>query len=117
MTNLRFLELTGTQITDISPLAKLTNLSFLELNGTQITDIAPLVKLTNLRYLNLSETEITDISPLAKLSDLEQVDLMVAPRMEADIDKLKSALPECRIAVVYREKQNAETHYHDENEN
>ena len=117
LTNLRFLELTGTQITDISPLAKLTNLSFLELNGTQITDIAPLVKLTNLRYLNLSETEITDISPLAKLSDLEQVDLMVAPRMEADIDKLKSALPECRIAVVYREKQNAETHYHDENEN
>lgn len=40
--NLKSLDLSGNQITDLTPLAGLTNLTYLDLSGNQITDLQPL---------------------------------------------------------------------------
>jgi len=45
---LRQLNLSGSQISDVSPLASLTNLNVLDLGKNQISDLSPLASLTNL---------------------------------------------------------------------
>ena len=69
------LDLTGSQITDISILARLTSLWELELNGTQVTDFSILTQLVNLRFLNLVGSQVSDVSILAGLTCLNTLDL------------------------------------------
>jgi len=73
------------QITDISQLSGAVTLKELNLTGTCIADIAPLANLTNLTVLKLRNTSIykpfaeipysVDISPLAALTKLRVLDL------------------------------------------
>ena len=64
------LDLSYTQLKDISQLAVLKNLQQLSLAATQVQDISPLVGLKNLRVLDLSHTPLKDISLLAELENL-----------------------------------------------
>ena len=66
-TNLTYLDLCGTRVSDVSPLSKLTNLRGLNLCGTRVSDVSPLSKLVNLDYLDLWGTGVSDVSPLSKL--------------------------------------------------
>ena len=72
-TNLTYLDLCGTRVSDVSPLSKLVNLRGLYLGGTRVSDVSPLSKLTNLRGLNLCGTRVSDVSPLSKLVNLEEL--------------------------------------------
>ncbi len=67
---LRRLFLSNTQITDLTPLAKMTGLNVLYLNSTQIADLAPIAGLTGLTTLSLRNTQITDLTPLVRLTRL-----------------------------------------------
>jgi internalin A len=69
--NLQSLVLSGTQVSDLSPLAGLENLQGLYLSGTQVSDLSPLAGLENLQELNLSGTQVSDLSPLAGLENLQ----------------------------------------------
>ena len=72
-TNLTYLDLCGTRVSDVSPLSKLTNLRGLYLGGTRVSDVSPLSKLVNLKYLHLNGTRVSDVSPLSKLVNLEEL--------------------------------------------
>lgn len=74
--HLKTLHLRYTDVKDISPLASLENLRELHLGGTSVSDLTPLRTLKKLRYLGLRYTYITDISPLLHLKQLELVDLV-----------------------------------------
>jgi Leucine-rich repeat (LRR) protein len=69
-TNLQILSLAKTQVIDISPLSNLTKLSQLYLYETKVSDIKPLESLRNLEFLKLDNTPVSDIKPLAKLTNL-----------------------------------------------
>lgn len=69
------LDLSGTKITDIAPLAGLSRLQSLSLRGTHVIDVSPVATLGLLRWLDLSLTEVTDISVLAGLDQLAGFDL------------------------------------------
>jgi energy-coupling factor transporter ATP-binding protein EcfA2 len=71
--NCTYIDLTQTQVTDISPLKDLKNLRELDLNQTQVTDISPLKDLKELWRLDLNQTQVTDISPLKDLKNLKIV--------------------------------------------
>ena len=91
------LELHGSQITDLTPLAQLTDLTTLGLGLNQITDVTPLAKLTKLKKLWLPDNKITDLTPLAELTKLKMLYLGGNP-IPADQKKmLRKALPNCRI--------------------
>ena len=60
-----------TDVTDISPLAKLKKLEWLSLHDTQVGDFTPLGELKNLKVIYLGDTEITDLTPLMKLPKLK----------------------------------------------
>ncbi|EKS8444446.1 leucine-rich repeat domain-containing protein [Listeria monocytogenes] len=84
--NLEVLDLSGNQISDITPLSNLTNLSSLYLNNNQISDISPLSNLTDLVDLTLQGNQISDISSLSNLTDL--VDLTLQGNQISDISSL-----------------------------
>jgi internalin A len=65
---LKELYIGNTQITDISPLAKIPTLKRMGLGNTQIRDISPLKNLKNLHSLSLDNMPIEDLGPLKKIS-------------------------------------------------
>jgi Leucine-rich repeat (LRR) protein len=75
LTNLTNLDLSSTQISDITPLSNLVNLTNLDLSFTQVSDITPLLNLSNLTTLDLKSTQISDITPLSNLVNLTNLDL------------------------------------------
>ncbi len=69
------LDLSTSQISDISPLQSLTTITRLKLINNQITDLTPLKALTNLIELNLSYNQVEDITPLQSLENLSLLNL------------------------------------------
>ncbi|MCI0471939.1 MAG: GTP-binding protein, partial [Candidatus Aminicenantes bacterium] len=70
---LTHLNLRNNKISDLSPLKILSQLNRLDLNNNQITDLSPLKSLTQLNYLDLSNNQITDLSPLRALIQKTEV--------------------------------------------
>jgi Leucine-rich repeat (LRR) protein len=73
--DIRLLDLSGTGVRDLGPLAALTGLQGLYLNSTAVTDLGPLAALTALRSLDLDGTGVKDLGPLAALTELQELDL------------------------------------------
>ncbi len=89
LTGLRWLDLRRTPVSDLAPLEKLTELERLDLSGTPVSDLAPLEKLTGLERLDLSGTPVSDLAPLEKLTGLEGLDLRDTPVSDlAPLEKL-----------------------------
>ena len=74
-----------------------THLEWLDLHGTQLSDVSPLTGLTSLKKLYLNGTQVSDVSPLAGLTNLEQLHLGKTPVTEGAVEQLQKALPKCRI--------------------
>jgi len=60
---------------NLSPIKDLTSLKYLNLNGCQIDDITPLKGLTNLKELNISTSDINNLSPLSDLVNLKRLSI------------------------------------------
>lgn len=75
----RDLDLDGSQISDLRPLASLTMLERLHLSSTQVSDIEPLANLAALQCLDLDDTQVSDLSPLANLTALSWLNLVATP--------------------------------------
>jgi hypothetical protein len=67
------LNLSGTQITDLAPLANLLNLYDLDISNTPVSNISPLHALVNLHFLNIEGTNVTDLSPINNLDGLNEI--------------------------------------------
>jgi hypothetical protein len=76
---LRAIDFDYTQISDLTPLARLTARTRLSLNSTPVTDLAPLAYLTSLKQLLLNSTKVSDLSPLAGMTSLTQLLLSDTP--------------------------------------
>jgi len=81
-------------------LEKLTQLEVLNLLGSQLTEVPKwMEKLTHLKGLGLYRNKLTSVEGLEKLTKLEGLDLQLSSNLtKAQIDQLKKALPNCRIA-------------------
>ena len=67
------ISLSGTQVSDLSPLANLRELKIVFLTETPVTNLAPLANLTKLEHLALSLTAVSDVTPLARLPRLKML--------------------------------------------
>ena len=68
---LRFLDLNATRVSDLTPLANLGSLISLDVGETPVSDLAPLANLITLRALYSARTSVSDLAPLADLTALE----------------------------------------------
>lgn len=69
----------------------------LKITGQQVTDLSPLEGLTNLRFLDLTKTQVSDLSPLEGLTKLKWLDIRHTQVTEAEVQKLRQSLPNCKI--------------------
>ena len=84
-------------VNDLTLLAGLTKLEKLILPGNKITKLDSLAGLTELRQLDLRRNRIIDLTPLAGLKKLEDLKLTFNYISDAEIEKLRKALPNCKI--------------------
>ena len=73
LTNLKRVNLSGTQIEDIVPLKNLTNLEVLDLRSTEVSDLSPLKYALRLKALRIDSTKISDVSSLESIEGLRQL--------------------------------------------
>ena len=102
MLNLARLDVSDSQITNITGLQHAKNLSVLKLRGNQISDITPIANLTNLIHLDLSNNQIRDITSLEKLTNLNE--LLLAGNPIADMSTLHAILeqiPDINLDIWY----------------
>ena len=103
LTNLDFLVLCGTQVTDegLEHLEGLGSLRVLALSNTQITDagLKHLEGLTNLTALELANTQVSyaGLKHLEGLTSLEYLNLTGTQVTLEGVEKLQEALPNCEI--------------------
>ncbi len=88
LTSLKVLYLSDTNISDISALENLTSLLDLFVNNTSSSDISVLENLTSLQNLGLSKTKVSDVSALANLRSLER--LYLSSTRIADLSPLEN---------------------------
>ena len=93
LTALSGLNLTDAYVSDISALSGLTALSRLDLRGTPVSDISALSGLTALSWLVLSGTPVSDISALSGLTALTNLSLTGTP-----VSNLSPLLPLTQLA-------------------
>ncbi len=67
LTNLRYLDLEGNQIEQVTSLRNLTNLTYLDLSYNSIADFTPLKDLTRLQTLYINGNTTRDYSPLRQI--------------------------------------------------
>lgn len=72
---IKSLDLTATNISDVSSISTLTSLEHLSLAITPVSDIKAIENLTNLKRLDLHLTQVNDLTPLSRLVNLEFLDL------------------------------------------
>ena len=84
-------------LSDISFLADFKELKKLDLALNNLTDISVLSDLKSINELWLDINQISDISALSGLTNLTHLDLDSNPISDADIESLKSSLPNCHI--------------------
>ena len=98
LTSLTTLQLSGNQITDLTPLAGLTGLKELHLNNNKIVDLGPLANMKELRSLVLQNNQITDLGPLEKLVSLKDLSIINNPQLRfPDVTRLQEALPKTSV--------------------
>ncbi|KAJ3247503.1 hypothetical protein HDU77_008551 [Chytriomyces hyalinus] len=75
LTQLTYLNLTQSSITDICDIASLSSLTELNISATNVHEITPLASLPHLRTLSLALLDIHDIAAISRLTMLETLDL------------------------------------------
>ena len=68
MTAIQTLSLRNTQVADLMPLAAMTEMLVLLLDGTQVADLTPLAAMTAMQVLTLNRTQVADLKPIAAIN-------------------------------------------------
>lgn len=69
------LDITMSDVGDLSPISGLSRLLRLTLAGNPVSNLAPISKLKNLLYLDISHTDVSDLTPVHDLTSLEVLDI------------------------------------------
>lgn len=101
MPDLEIAILSGSPITDLSPLANCKKLEFLEIAWCgYVRDISPLAQCDGLKNVNLGHTRVKDLSPLYGL-DMEMISFVNSGNRvsftEAHWQEIQEAMPDCWI--------------------
>ena len=86
LSNLESLDLSETSVVEVSSwVDKLTNLTSLNLSWTKVANVSALAKLTSLKSLNLHDAELLNVSTLPKLPNLESLDLTLSELLKKSL--------------------------------
>ena len=73
LTELRHLSLSGTEVSDLTPLAKLAGLREISVDDSPVSDLEPLSGLSELEELSIDNTRVSDLASLRTLTGLQSL--------------------------------------------
>ncbi|WP_245947092.1 leucine-rich repeat domain-containing protein [Algoriphagus yeomjeoni] len=79
MRNLKYVNLSNTQITELGPISNVTFLEYLDVSNTPTSDIQFIKYSDRLKHLDISKTQITDISELVNLKAIRSLRVEETP--------------------------------------
>lgn len=79
MRNLKYVNLSNTQITQLGPISNVTFLEYLDVSNTPTSDIQFIKYSDRLKHLDISRTQITDISELVNLKGIRSLRVEETP--------------------------------------
>ena len=97
---LRFLVISMTKVTDLSPIRNLNNLIFFEMFSMSPIDISVLYDLPQLEFYNCSNTQISDYKPLLSLTNLKRLWLIQCYLPQEELHALKVGLPDTIVIAT-----------------
>ncbi len=97
MPHLKYLILSDTQVSDLTPMENLKELLFLEAFLCNIRDITPLLGCTALEDVNLANNPIQDITVLGQMESLNNIYISGVNWPEEQKEALNAAKPDARI--------------------
>ena len=97
LSNLETLNLRANALGNIYSLQVITSLRHLDLAFNQISDASPLASLVYLETLDVSGNQISLIKPFFSLTNLRELNLSGNPIPAEEVERLRSALPNCNI--------------------
>jgi len=75
------------------------------LSNTQVSDLSPLTGLKYIKVLELQYSQVSDLSPLAELKNLKLLRLHNTQVSDEQVQKLRQVLPNCEIRLpIHLEK-------------
>lgn len=104
LSKLTELNVAGNNISNIKPFTAIKTLRYLNLTDNKVKSLDGIENLQNLEELYMTGNNIKDITPLMKLKKLKTV--YMNKISEADLKKLKIALPDCQINDSYYYENN-----------
>ncbi|MEP1087426.1 MAG: leucine-rich repeat domain-containing protein [Algoriphagus sp.] len=94
MRNLKYVNLSNTQITELGPISNVTFLEYLDVSNTPTADIQFIKYSDRLKHLDISNTQITNISELVNLKSIRSLRIEKTPILSFavlnEFDSLKS---------------------------
>lgn len=75
--NLKFLQITGDNITDLEPLEHMYSLESLYISSKNLEDITPIGELINLKNLSIGGSQINGMGFSGKLSDISSIENLI----------------------------------------
>lgn len=100
LTNLEYLDISGTKIDDLSPLSVLHNLKTLDINNTAISDLTPLSNNNNLREIHIHGTGVKSLKPLHELENLKKIYAEGIDLSSAEVYELRKL--QRQVTVIYQ---------------
>src|SRR5690606_21114089 len=79
--NLKYVNLSNTQITELGPISNVTFLEYLDISNTPTSEIQFIKYSDRLKHLNISNTQIRDISELVNLKSIRSLRAEETPIM------------------------------------
>lgn len=111
---LRMLGLGNNKITDISALSALSELEFLEIYANPIPDLTPITRLLKLTHLNCARIGLSDLTTLGGMQQLKKLWMMNNKQITKEgLEALIAALPECQVYVRGTNPLSADWHKND----
>ena len=68
-----WVSLHSTQVSDLTPLARLKGIRGIDLGLTPVSDLSPLANLKSIQRLSVYKTQISDLGPLRRLTSLQML--------------------------------------------
>src|SRR5690625_5985445 len=103
MKNLKSLNLTENQLTNIEAIDELTRLEILDLEKNDIQDFTPLEAMTSLKEVNITKNseQISDLSFLKNLENLENLEISFPEGVDYSVI---GKLPKLKFLTIFRSK-------------
>ena len=96
---LEALNISNTQVEDISSLEKITTLKKLNISGTPVKSLKFCSSLTNLEEVEFHNTKVNNLKPLLELANLKAIKCFRTGLSQNKVDKFQKARPD--IEIIY----------------